>query len=427
MKYVIIKNTGTVDIPVAVNLLGGSVKNEDNDPIGMFGSGLKYAMAQCLREDIDLYLSSGNLLLHLEERPIKFKGRHLVKGQLVDQHEEVYDTPITADFGQHDWDEAWFIFRELFSNALDECADKNDAMYYYSDEPVMAGEGETIISLERGPFKDLLLNFSDYFQIGKENFLEKGTGVVFKKGVRVGHIPGITLNWGHNSISLNESRKMSSYSAYSRLGDHLLQSYTTPEMWVAILESEKAKANVDISLKYENEETQKRVGQVFHKALIECYGDNYVLAPESLAEALNLVSLGYHPVALPSNWHFPKGLAPLRWWDTLGLSGAQPWRECSEEENQRVYWGLKLLKENYGIMFSPHDVRVLMSDHPIAGEANLSSGLIAIDEKVFNKSSQEFLHVLLHEVGHIKSGAGDMDRKFTSWFVDRICEQVLSV
>ncbi|MBC8408308.1 MAG: hypothetical protein H8E12_06225 [Rhodobacteraceae bacterium] len=425
--YITIKNKGVIDIPLAVNLLGASIKDDTLDPIGMFGSGLKYSMAQCLRENIQLHLSSNGSTYALERDAVDFKGASITRGVLVDQDGIRHATPVTPEFGQHDWDETWFIFRELFSNALDECKDKSDALYSFSDCPVDAAPGETVISLERKPFEGLLLNFSSYFQIGREKFVEEGNGVVFKRGVRIGKVPGSKLNWGHPNISVNESRKMNEYSAYSRLADLIVKN-TDPQPWILLLSSkEEFIDKVDINLTYELADIQVVASSALHQSLVTLHGANYVIAPKSIVALLDLATLGYSPVTLPSNWTIPKNCGPLRWWDSQGIAEVSPWRECTPEEDARVRWGLKLIKDYYGVRFSPEDVQVLESDHPIAGQADIQTGLIALDETVFDSSSQIFLHTLVHEIGHVKSGAGDGDRKFTNWFVDRLCENMLSV
>jgi len=426
MSYIVITNKGTVDVPLAVNLLGASIKDDENDPIGMFGSGLKYAMAQCMRQGTRLHVSSMGTIYSLETEEVTFKDRPLTRGILIDHEKgKSHQTSITSDFGQHDWNENWFIFRELFANALDETADKDEALYCFSDKPVLAKSNETVVSIEKAPFTDMLNNFSSYFQIGKEAFVEPGNGVVFKRGVRVGKVKGAKLNWGSPDIDLSESRKMDTYSAQRELVS-LMQECLDPEIWKLLLTSnDDFIKDIDINFRWVSEENQVGVYATLHKALQNLYGKEYVLAPDSIAAALDLVSMGYPVAALPSNWRL-EIKKPLRSWEMLGLSGAEPSRLPTDSELDRIAWALKLMKQHYGVYFSANDVRVLKTDHPIKGQADRTSGLIAIEEEVFKGSDGKFLQTVFHEVGHVKSGAGDIDRKFTEWFIELMSSQMIS-
>jgi hypothetical protein len=308
---------------------------------------------------------------------------------------------------------------------LDETADKDEALHYFSDTPVLAKKNETVVSVEKAPFHGMLNNFSSYFQIGKETFVEAGNGVVFKRGVRIGQVTGAKLNWGSPDINLSESRKMDTYSAQRELGS-LMQKCFDAKIWELLFTSDDDfKKDIDIGFNYLSSDDQVGVYAALHKALQNLYGKEYVIAPDSISAALDLVAMGYPVVALPSNWRLDIK-KPLRSWEMLGLSEAEPSRLPVKSELERIEWALALMKQHYGVYFSSSDVRVLKTDHPIKGQADRTSGLIAIEEEVFNGSNVKFLQTVFHEVGHVKSGAGDIDRKFTEWFIELMSSQMVS-
>ena len=59
--YVIFENPGEID-PLAIRTFGVSVKEGDN-PIGFFGTGLKYALAILLRTGHQVSMQAGELTL----------------------------------------------------------------------------------------------------------------------------------------------------------------------------------------------------------------------------------------------------------------------------------------------------------------------------------------------------------------------------
>lgn len=111
MKTVSFINQGLIDLR-AVRTFGVSAKENDH-PIGFFGTGLKYAIAICLRlgHTITLYrghekfefATSGAAIRNTEFRIVTMNGEEL---------------GFTTDLGKT-W-VAWQAFRELYCNALDE-------------------------------------------------------------------------------------------------------------------------------------------------------------------------------------------------------------------------------------------------------------------------------------------------------------------
>jgi hypothetical protein len=105
-------NNGTIDLD-ALSTLGVNVKEDDN-PIGQFGTGFKYAMAVLLR-------TGHRITIFRKNEPIIFVNArtHVIRGK---EFNIVYfnDTKLgfTTDLGKH-W-EVWMAYRELYSNAMDE-------------------------------------------------------------------------------------------------------------------------------------------------------------------------------------------------------------------------------------------------------------------------------------------------------------------
>lgn len=108
---VIFSTPGLIDLR-ALQFMGVSAKLHDN-PIGKFGTGLKYAIAVLLREDNHVTMWRGLEEYTFHAREEDFRGK-LIKFIYMN------DTPlgITTDLGQN-WD-MWQALRELESNTRDE-------------------------------------------------------------------------------------------------------------------------------------------------------------------------------------------------------------------------------------------------------------------------------------------------------------------
>ena len=98
--------------PEVWSTFGVSVKNGSN-PIGMFGTGLKYAIAVLLREGRHISITSAGreYAFDVVEKNIRDKAFNICRCNGK-------DLPFTTELGKT-W-ELWQAYRELYSNCLDE-------------------------------------------------------------------------------------------------------------------------------------------------------------------------------------------------------------------------------------------------------------------------------------------------------------------
>jgi hypothetical protein len=107
----VFSNPGTLDINL-VKLLGVSVKESEN-PIGFFGTGLKYAIATTLRLGGSLTILTDGQRYEVSGRKVLLRDKEFTQVMLNDE-----PLGFTTELGKQ-W-EAWMVVRELYSNALDE-------------------------------------------------------------------------------------------------------------------------------------------------------------------------------------------------------------------------------------------------------------------------------------------------------------------
>jgi len=177
---IIFRNEGTIDIR-AVQTFGLSSK-ADQEKIGRFGTGLKYATAVIVRNAGKLSIQSGGETYTIGQRTDEFRGNEITTLTMND-----IDLPFTTDLGR-DW-EPWMAFRELYANALDEGGD-----VYRSDDPQMACGDETLISVELDAFEAIFFSMEEHFIDRLEQPLWSSSAIdvykgkslfVFYKGVAV--------------------------------------------------------------------------------------------------------------------------------------------------------------------------------------------------------------------------------------------------
>jgi hypothetical protein len=112
---IILRNPGEIDLAL-LKIMGVSVKNCDN-PIGHFGTGLKYAIAVLLRHGVDLCMFIGKNRYDFFTEARVF-GKHEFQVCQMKGPFDVVDLPFALEYGSG-W-EPWQAYRELRSNCIDE-------------------------------------------------------------------------------------------------------------------------------------------------------------------------------------------------------------------------------------------------------------------------------------------------------------------
>lgn len=105
------QNPGHLDLDV-IRVMGASVKTTEN-PIGYFGTGLKYAISVLLRTGHQIRLTTGGQTYEISARPGTIRGEPFFRVYLGDE-----PLAFTTELGKN-W-EVWQAYRELHSNTLDE-------------------------------------------------------------------------------------------------------------------------------------------------------------------------------------------------------------------------------------------------------------------------------------------------------------------
>jgi len=230
--YLRITSRGEID-KAGFTLMGASVKKTD-EPIGAFGSGLKYSITALLRLGIKFRVFSGvnEILFTTEKRLFRDKEFDVV---VIDGE----TTSLTTEMGEgvsNDWNDAFPIFREIYSNAIDE----GDARMLVTSNVIGLANYTSFYIQYTGNFVDMFVKFNEYFSFETKplvdfkvndypafniKILPKGvnnTARIFRKGILAFSDNGTTkslYNYDLDAVKINESRVITNiHKVKSRIG-----------------------------------------------------------------------------------------------------------------------------------------------------------------------------------------------------------------
>lgn len=179
---IIFENDGEIEVRAIANF-GVSVKETEN-PIGFFGTGLKYALAVLLRTGHEVVIQCGLQTLHVRARAETIRGKEFGL---------VYagDVPLgfTTELGKT-W-EVWMAYRELHCNAKDErgAAFQSEAM-----PDAESGKTRVIVigeplNLAHATREDFLLLDEPAFKLGTMEVRNRPSRSFFFRGIKVFEFP----------------------------------------------------------------------------------------------------------------------------------------------------------------------------------------------------------------------------------------------
>lgn len=232
---VVFQNLGQLDIR-CITTFGVSAKIYDN-PIGQFGTGLKYALAILMRHNIGVEMQIGNERFIFSARDESIRGQNFKILYMNDTA-----LPFTTELGAH-W-ELWMAFRELYSN----CQDERGNVWLQEDELQFDTIDQTTIIVTGNEFADILKDKADVFiqsepiiKSDELNIHEGETHAVFNKGIKVVEFDKPLLHKYdiQVSIPLTEDRTPAhSWTISDKIKEHTVAS-DNPELIEKILTAPK--------------------------------------------------------------------------------------------------------------------------------------------------------------------------------------------
>jgi len=194
----------------AITVFGLSVKEGEN-PIGYFGTGLKYAIAVLVRNGAEVSINANGEVYTFNVMSDTFRNKEF---NSITMHSSIkdYELPFTTELGKN-W-EMWQVFRELYCNTLDEHGVVRESAGHFT---VPNWDIKTIITVSHKDFYDAYMNRDKYFinenrhPVVIDQMMDMYEGeseYQFYRGIRVGelHFKSMyTYNYKH-PMELTEDR-----------------------------------------------------------------------------------------------------------------------------------------------------------------------------------------------------------------------------
>lgn len=150
---IVFKNDGEIDVR-SISTFGISVK-EGSNPIGFFGTGLKYAIAVLLREGHKVQIFSGTTEIDFALKHEEVRGQTFDFVTMAVDGAVPYEIGFTTELGKT-WD-LWMAYREIACNCKDESGDGT-----YENELPLPIAGSTQIIVMGDKFEGIFGNRNEY-------------------------------------------------------------------------------------------------------------------------------------------------------------------------------------------------------------------------------------------------------------------------
>lgn len=213
-------NKGNIDLDV-IRTMGVSVK-ETGNPIGYFGTGLKYAIATLLRTGHIVSLRTNGETIQFRTRPKEIRGQTF---NMVYMDEE--QLGFTTDLGKN-WT-LWQAYRELYSNCIDEGGTIGQTMV--EDDTVFTVQKGRVFDMNEQSIDDIHAERNQIFLQGQPWLVGDGIDVhrgkskyVYYRGVRVHKLlkpSRFTYNFTCQMMLTEDRTLASSYDMMYKLGTRL--------------------------------------------------------------------------------------------------------------------------------------------------------------------------------------------------------------
>lgn len=213
---ILFQNDGEIDLRF-ISTFGCSVK-ESKNPIGFFGTGLKFALAILLRTSHKVEIQSGLRRFQVISQKESLRGKEFELVFAVEHWAQPTALGFTTELGKN-W-EVWMAYRELYCNAKDE---PNGVIETVSETPNpepgktrILASGNSILQIHQSRSEYILESPPDSIFDDVE-IINKPSTSLFYKGIRVMdfRIPALLTYNIKSEVKLTEDRTVADSSAVS--------------------------------------------------------------------------------------------------------------------------------------------------------------------------------------------------------------------
>jgi hypothetical protein len=377
MKTITFHNSGILDRK-AFEVMGLSRKEGENN-IGMFGTGMKYAIACLLRHGQKIRILSGGKRYVFNKKRDEFRGDEFdfvtVNGKQIG---------FTVELGKL-W-EPWMAYREFFTNAKDEGGGVEEGKFTEADTVIQV-EGDLIASVHAERHKYFLEEGEPIFESDTVRIFDRASDALYYQGIKVADLKSgarYTYDMKRN-VKLTEDRTVSDMLMIPwYIGTAIGQESTDKAFIESIV---KAESGFETKIEFDG-----------------AYDPTDELL--DVAERLWLEKRGM-PNGFRNIFKARRNIEPAI-------------KTMTERQTKQLETALLfLLEAGYDLL--DQDIELIES----AGD-NLfgtGNGKIRLTDKAFEHGTFDLCATLLEEYVHAKFGHKDFDRGMQDWLFRQVIEQ----
>jgi hypothetical protein len=396
-KNVIFENDGEIDIR-SITTFGVSVKETEN-PIGYFGTGLKYALSIILRSGAEVSIYSGltKLRFTLEKQTVRGKEFELIMMNGA-------ELSFTTELGKN-W-QMWQAFREIYCN----CIDENGKTFAQTRLP-KAKEGKTIIVIKGEEFFEqfvkrdsIVLNTSKMTPIIDSIYgdvFEEPSLYAFYRGVRIAMLrkeSPFTYNI-KTTMTLTEDRTLKYSWEHTNNIEKMVIAMPTRKLASKVLNASEGFFEADLTF---NGNIQK---SAMSEAFFDCLEEDYNLNKDSLNKSA-------------ADWYRKfKNNSSIKNYDEAELTAVELLQltKC------------KKICSNMYSNFDSYPIKIVKSlGESTMALADRELNTIIISKRCFTLGTKYLFSTMLEEYYHLSTGYNDMTREFQTYLFDTISTLVES-
>lgn len=390
MESVVFKNLGEMDLR-AVTMFGVSAKVNDN-PIGFFGTGLKYAISILIRNHVSFELYVGKDKYDFKKKTMDMRGKEFDAITMNGA-----DLPFTTEVGKN-W-ELWQAFRELYCNALDEGGD------VVLEEDAGPEVGTTRIVIHDKRIVEIYFDRYSIVLNRNKNLLFKSAKIeIYNNPSKAGYYRGVRVfdfalpsKYTYNMIEqtdLTEDRGVKNQDYYMRkIAQH-----------TASMDDRDAIHNVLAS-------SADFMESIFSYSLLEYFDDNISEAFEAESEALFNQNNNQFNLSAKSIY--------MKRADKKVSRNRQA-HEMTVIQSKQLSKALEIVQKVYPEATRYKTIVVKDLGQNVMAQADTTLQAMIVSSRVFELGSRYLVSTLIEEYFHLWTGFGDQSRALQTYLFDQI-------
>jgi hypothetical protein len=394
---IVFENNGVMDMR-AVRTFGVSAK-ETTNPIGFFGTGLKYAIAILMRHNIDVSIFAGGIRYKFEKKQMQMRGKDF---EVITMNGE--ELPFTTELGKN-W-QLWQAYREILCNCLDE-----GGHVYMAKNGFDGSDQKTFVVVGGDEFSELYKSKNKIMLSADSNYLCETTSI---SSAAIYNIPSKSLFYKNVRVMDYEKPAMMTYNYIDELA--LTEDRTVMNQHLILLKLAGA------------------VSQMSDKHLIKMI----LTAPgDSFESELNFSSLAYYEHGTPEFYEVLESLYKKNS-DRLNRSAREIHMKRMKKNASKYYEQDEMtkveelqLKRAIDVAskvwpeIKEYQIMVVKSLGEVThGLADPNANCIVLSKHCFHLGTKYLTSTIIEEFIHLKTGYGDCTRPLQTFLFDSLCSMI---